>query len=635
MTFFEVCDKISFPFLKETNVKTHRQVRRKSDNMKGVNSMRDFKEQLLEDFQDYRERHPNIPNIEKDEWAFNFWILDKLFSIDEDIIEDNIVDYNDKGIDCFVWHEEEQDLYLIQNKFYSDNTKLTVDYIFNDFLTRSIGALEKGTYTRNKTLQDIFSQFSGNDEFSVHFYLYVTNNTSKTTSIIDSIAKFNEKNASKRYDAKIFSLDEIKELYYQEPIKGKVKFEFAIKTINKGTILNVDNDAYKTTLAVNAKYVLTPVTVIYRMYREAKKQGYALFDANIRDYLGTKVAVNKKIMTTLNNPNDRKNFFFYNNGITMIVNKMTKDEYSSQENMRVFEVINPQIVNGCQTVSTIYETLNGLPQSTLDEQFSDSFVMIKILEIPVKSEELKILYHNIVTYNNSQNSINEKNFIANKEVFKHVQTELEWKGMLLCIKQSDKNTYSQNYTTVAPLLDKCKPLLEKFGLTDFKKAKDFFIDLEKLLQVILAFDSDAHNAIQNKSKLLKDKSVQNTQVIDFIKNKATTNEILHLYLLYLRAEKEKLNSTDSIKTNPFYIIYCFSKYECGGKTENILKMLESTQAINDILKKYTILFKRYCKNWLKDVSNQGKGYNEMIKSPILGLLLDDAKEFAEDVLANR
>ena len=593
--------------------------------------MRDFKEQLLEDFQDYRERFPNIQNIEKDEWAFNFWVLDNLFSIDEDIIEDNIVDYNDKGIDCFVWHEEEQDLYLIQNKFYSENVNPTADYINNDFLTRAIGALEKGTYTRSQTLQDIFNKFSGNEDFSIHFYIYVTNNTCKTQPVIESIAKFNEKYASKKYDAKMFSLDDIKELYYQEPITGKKKFEFTIKTINKGTLLNVDNDAYRMTLALDAKYVLTPVTVIYKMYNEAKKQGYPLFDANIRDYLGANGAVNKKIMTTLKDPNDRNNFFFYNNGITMIVNEMTKDEYSVQENMRVFDVINPQIVNGCQTVSTIYETLNGWTQSTLDSDFSNSYVMVKILKIPANDDNLKELYRNIVTYNNSQNSINEKNFTAIKDVFKHVQTELEWKGMLLCIKQSDKNTFIQKYKTATTLLDNCGSLLAKFGLNDYKKTKDFFIDLEKLLQVILAFDTDAYNAIQNKSKLLKDKSTQNNQVIDFIKNKATTNDILNLYLLYLRAEKEKQNSADEIKPNPFYIIYCFSKYECGGNTDNILPKLESAEGINAIIKKYVFLFKRYYKNW-HDV-NPNNGYNEMINTSINYELLDKSKEDIEDLMS--
>lgn len=595
--------------------------------------MRDFKEQLLEDFQDYRDRFSNIQNIHKNEWAFNFWILDKLFSIDEELIEDSIVDYNDKGIDCFVWHEEEQDLYLIQNKYYSDGIKLSTDYINNDFLTRAIGALEKGTYTRSKTLQDIFNKYKDNDDFSVHFYLYVTNNTSKTQPIIDSIAKFNEKYAPQKYDAKIFSLDDIKELYYKEPLTSKKKFEFTIKTINKGTILNVDNDAYKMTLALDAKYVLTPVTVIYRMYEEAKKHGYPLFDANIRDYLGANGAVNKKIMTTLKDPKDRNNFFFYNNGITMIVNEMTKDEHSTQEDRRIFKVVDPQIVNGCQTVSTIYETLNSLPESSLDRDFSDVYVMLKILKIPANDDDKKDLYRNIVTYNNSQNSINEKNFTAINDIFKHVQTELEWKGFLLCIKQSDKNTYAQEYKSATRLLERCSPILTKFMLTDLKKTKDFYIELEKLLQVILAFDTDAYNAVQNKSKLLKDKSTQNNQVIDFIKNKATTNEILNLYLLYLRAEKEKQNSKDEIKANPLYIIYCFSKYECDHNVNNITKKLETTDEINAIIKKYTLLFKRYYKSWRDNEQNIGKGYNEMIKTVIDENLLNKANEEVEDLIA--
>lgn len=71
--------------------------------------MNSFRKQITEDIKDYQEAFPNIANIEKDEWAFNFWILDKLFSVDENLIEENIVDYDDKGIDCFVWHEDLKD----------------------------------------------------------------------------------------------------------------------------------------------------------------------------------------------------------------------------------------------------------------------------------------------------------------------------------------------------------------------------------------------------------------------------------------------------------------------------------------------------------------------------------------------
>lgn len=71
-------------------------------------------------------------------------------------------------------------------------------------------------------------------------------------------------------------------------------------------------------------------------------------------------------------------------------------------------MFDPQIVNGCQTVSTIYDTLSSLPPSTLDREFENTYVMVKILKIPSNDSSLKELYKNIVRYNNSQNTITEK-----------------------------------------------------------------------------------------------------------------------------------------------------------------------------------------------------------------------------------
>lgn len=103
----------------------------------------DIRKQIKEDIDEYKIIYSNQENIQKDEWAFNWWILDKFFMIDEDVIPDNITDYNDKSIDSYVWHEELKNLYLIQNKYYDDNTNVTSGYVNNDFLTRSIGSLEK------------------------------------------------------------------------------------------------------------------------------------------------------------------------------------------------------------------------------------------------------------------------------------------------------------------------------------------------------------------------------------------------------------------------------------------------------------------------------------------------------------
>lgn len=181
--------------------------------------MNNFLQQIKEDIVDYQEKYPHIENLKKDEWAFNFWVLDKLYSEEEDLIEEKIVDYNDKGIDCYIWHEDLQDLYIIQNKFYAEETQLSSTYV-KEFLHRPISFLESGSYSRCNELQRIYNQNKNNADFKIHLCIYVTNNICKTESILEIIRKFNTQEDSV-CDAKIFSLDDIESLYFKEPLTNK------------------------------------------------------------------------------------------------------------------------------------------------------------------------------------------------------------------------------------------------------------------------------------------------------------------------------------------------------------------------------------------------------------------------------
>lgn len=590
--------------------------------------MADFKKQILEDIEDYQNRLFAIEHIDNTPWAFNFWVLDKLFSIDEELIEEHIVDYNDKGIDCFVWHEDQHDLYLIQNKFYDEGTNVSVDYVFNDFLTRSIGALEKGTYKRSPELQDIYDKYHEEPDFDVHFHLYITNNTSKYPALIKKAEDYNEKGVKDRRQLKIFSLNDIEELYYKGPIADKKAFSFKISTINRGTLLNINNAEYGMNLAADGRFTLTPVVLIYRMLKSAREKGYALFEENIREYLGSNGSVNKRIVDTLRDPLERNNFFFYNNGITMIVDNYTSD--SAEGKRRVFTVFNPQIVNGCQTVNTIYETLKTLPEGKLETDFENTFVMLKILKIPANDEGLKDLYRNIVTYNNSQNAINEKAFAAAASEFKRIQTEFENKGFLVAIKQSDKHTFSKKYPKATSLINLSLVFQERFGL-QLKKTNDFLIDLEKLLQVFLSFVSKPVDAIQNKSKLLKVDSNQNRTIIEFIRNpELTAKDMIFLLLLYWRVEMVKKASEDKKSPNPFYLINWFAIFECHSNPANISLLLNSPDAVNKIIRKYTAVFQAYYKAYTEKYP--GRDYNAMIKGQIDDALLETSKSQVEYIL---
>lgn len=591
--------------------------------------MSDFKKQIEEDIKEYQENYKYISNIEKDEWAFNYWVLDKLFYEDEELVEEKIVDYHDLGIDAYEIYEDTKDIFLIQNKYYGETTGITAEYVKNDFLLRAITALENGTYKKSDELQGAFSKYKDSADFTVHLQLFVTNNIHNKEAD-DYVKKFNISHP--KYIAKIFYLDDIEERYYGETQQIKKNIFVKVESVNKGTILNINTEGYKLENVIDARYVLTPVVSVYRLYRDSIEKGYPIFDKNIREYLGNK-GVNKSIYRTLLDEEDRKNFFYYNNGITVICDKMTKIvTQPSDYNMNaVFTIDNPQIVNGCQTVNSIYEALKNIDPNKLEKEFKDTFVMLKILEIDRDDNADSKLYKDIVKYTNSQNSIDEKTFVANTDTFIRLQNEFEAKGFLLLIKQSDKNKFANKYKAVTKLKELSSERINRFGLNEIKKANDAYIPLEKFLQVINAFVAGGYVAYVKKSSMLKFGSEQYQTAINFIKNGHVTNEVmLDLYMLYKRAEQTKKEKNDSRTPIPYYLIDGFAKYECCGRNpEKIVEQLCNKDKVNKVINLYTAVSKAYAREYFKKFNID---YNKMIKRNVEYDIFDSQRDTLIDVL---
>lgn len=218
--------------------------------------MSEFRKQIKQDIEEYKKSLSYIQNIHKDEWAFNYWVLDKLFYEDEELIEGKIIDYNDLGVDAFEFYEETKDLYLIQNKYYSNDTILTADYVKNDFLLRPINALKNGTYKKSEELQSAFTKYKNHEDFVVHMQIYVTNNK-RNKEAESYIKEFNLKNP--KYRAGLFYLDDIENKYFDETKQVRSNLSVQVESINKGTILNINTADYKLANVLDAKYVFTPV----------------------------------------------------------------------------------------------------------------------------------------------------------------------------------------------------------------------------------------------------------------------------------------------------------------------------------------------------------------------------------------
>jgi hypothetical protein len=143
-----------------------------------------------------------------------------------------------------------------------------------------------------------------------------------------------------------------------------------------------------------------PAAEIARVVNE-DDQG-AIFDLNIRRFLGTRGAVNKDIRGTCTNSDQSYLFWFLNNGITVACDNF--DAVTDPDNPHV-KIKNMQIVNGCQTATTIAMVEK---EGTLSR---DVRVILRVYEIQDSS-----LVDQIVLTTNNQNRISNRNLRANDQV---------------------------------------------------------------------------------------------------------------------------------------------------------------------------------------------------------------------------
>lgn len=143
-------------------------------------------------------------------------------------------------------------------------------------------------------------------------------------------------------------------------------------------------------------------------YRERTGNLDQLYEKNVRQFLGTRRKINSGIARTLRTTPEL--FGHYNNGITIVVS-----DYSVKADGSCV-LVDPYIVNGCQTTRTIWNELRqkfdaGGTGSSIDAENWHSraergVVVAKI----IKGDNAQI--NDITRFTNSQNAVQERDFIA-------------------------------------------------------------------------------------------------------------------------------------------------------------------------------------------------------------------------------
>lgn len=167
---------------------------------------------------------------------------------------------------------------------------------------------------------------------------------------------------------------------------------------------------------------LTNLYKFLKRYREQTGDLDRIYEKNVRRFLGGRGKVNKAMQLTLRDAPEK--FGLYNNGITLVVHDYEHD--SDQPTL-----VEPYIVNGCQTSRTIWEVFHqrldsggtgSNPELEAWKTRADAGVVVtKIVKVGNSGEAL---LQAITRYTNSQNAVREKDFLALTGDFRTWQNEL-------------------------------------------------------------------------------------------------------------------------------------------------------------------------------------------------------------------
>ncbi len=344
-----------------------------------------FSENIQDNIHDHAENSKS--EVEKGN-NFLQWVLTRVFEATEDDAADAIVDgANDLGIDAYLPVDfSDNTIRLFQSKYGTSHSLEAIAKFKED----SKRLLEKDiTKMRPELAQLVTKIKEKNLEIKC---CYVTDQR------VDYSDEFIE----------ILDIEKIIQRLWdriKKPAAGKKS------SIKLEKMLRYDN----TILGILKLRELTEFV--------SKNKEY-VFESNIRQWMQFKTTVNKGIRETLqNNPGK---FFYYNNGITIVVSDF--EELGGN----LIKLHAPQIVNGAQTSNSIVDHAKRTKNM-------NGSMTVTIIKADDEQEQ-----NNITKYRNSQNSVRGKDLVSLMDFHKSVKSQLKNCGYFYEIQAGSFDTKTKS-----------------------------------------------------------------------------------------------------------------------------------------------------------------------------------------------
>ena len=528
---------------------------------------------------------PRLADSQKERFGFYYVILQNYSGLsDYDDITEAICDtdfnakffnspIDDQGIDAVVINDEEQEIDLFNFK-YRDTFNPDKEQSKNAVIlsTKLLNILANGENNLDGKIHDIVEEIndriSSNDIWKINLYI-ISNESNTINGIDDTIHQL-----EKLYGVNVIPLG-LNEITDKIALKHKV--------INASLIL--DNDAVmsftETTLDTNKSFIVRlPLNELIRITcdndilrnRYNNEEDQAILNANldiqvlydnVRGFI-LNSKFNRNIEKTLDN--EPTKFFFYNNGLTIVAEEI--HSYGNFGNKKTkLEIKDFQVLNGGQTLRTIYNYLEKSKSNVIDK-LSSAEVLVRFLNIT--DEEIK---NYIGEYTNSQNAINLRDLKSLRKEQVQLESFLAEHKILYIRKRGETGSDTKDYS-VSVSMERMGQILMAtlLGRPDqvSNKKKEIFdsyydqlftnnelLCTEKTVDLIISFN--VIGEVYRKYRMSSSTSVtyQKKMYILYLSEKLDDNdftELVNCFEKFLKDYAEQHNVSEGTKSNSRYLI---------------------------------------------------------------------------------
>ncbi len=331
--------------------------------------------------------------------ALIVWFGENCLSIDPDDVKERIVvDRHAEGIDAILKDDNKYELLFIQAKTVNCFENTNSNFSENDLKSTLYGlrfilkSEYKGKITPElENLIDEYHEMDRTGDYKTKVLFLTLKKRPMDYKFIDSF-----KSEFQNIEIEVWDFDKIFDFYNNAylvkiaPPPDKISFEVVSSITRK-------DSPFKSVVFIAKGKDLA------KIYNDHKEK---IFQQNVRYFLGIRSRnINRQILETAIDKDRSKNFWYFNNGITIIC-----EEINEATSGKVINLKKAQIINGAQTTYALYESY---VDGKLEE---DVEVLIKAIET-----NDKIFIDNVTLYTNSQNAIRLRDLCSNDVIQTKIQ----------------------------------------------------------------------------------------------------------------------------------------------------------------------------------------------------------------------